>query len=154
MVFVFVQSCKTPAPQAVILIGGIGAVFAHTFEEACKVFVEGLQQKTAVIAHTQKGVANLFGRNIQITFAETLIQLTDIGFDVFQLFIETLGFETPTGSFFSLGIPEGGTNGEFVAELRHRAVDGDTTHDGNLIGFSDCLLRQKRTLKVLRCIIT
>ena len=104
MVFVFVQSCKTPAPQAVILIGGIGAVFAHTFEEACKVFVEGLQQKTAVIAHTQKGVANLFGRNIQITVAETLIQLTDIGFDVFQLFIETLGFETPTGSFFSLGI--------------------------------------------------
>ena len=74
--------------------------------------------------------------------------------EVLQLFIETLGFETPTGSFFSLGIPEGGTNGEFVAELRHRAVDGDTTHDGNLIGFSDCLLRQKRTLKVLRCIIT
>ena len=83
-----------------------------------------------------------------------MIQLPDIGLDVFQLFIETLGFETPTGSFFSLGIPEGGTNGEFVAELRHRAVDGDTTHDGNLIGFSDCLLRQKRTLKVLRCIIT
>ena len=42
MVFVFVQSGKTPAPQAVILIGRIGAVFAHTFEEAYEVFVESL----------------------------------------------------------------------------------------------------------------
>ena len=33
------------------------------------------------------------------------------------------------------GIPEDGTNGEFAAELRHRAVDRNTAHDGNLPRF-------------------
>jgi hypothetical protein len=59
----------------------------------------------------------------------------DIGFDVLQLFIEALGFEALTGSLVRLGIPKGGANGEFTAELRYRAVDRNTTHDGNLTRF-------------------
>ena len=39
------------------------------------------------------------------------------------------------GSFICFGIPESRTNGEFAAELRHRTVDRDTTHDGNLTMF-------------------
>ena len=46
----------------------ISAVPIRTF----KAFVEGLQQQAAVIAHSQKGVANLFGRNVRIPVAETL----------------------------------------------------------------------------------
>lgn len=43
--------------------------------------------------------------------------LADIGLDVLQLFIETLGFEALPGSFVVLGIPMRRTNGEFTAEL-------------------------------------
>ena len=64
-----------------------------------------------------------------------MVLLADIGLDVLQLFIETLSFEALTGSLVRLGIPKGGANGEFAAELRHRAVDGDTAHNGNLTRF-------------------
>ena len=121
--------------QTVILIGGIGAVFAHTFEKACEVFVKSLQQQAAVVTHTEDGVADLFGRNIRITVAEALVLLADIGFDIFQFFIETLRFEALTGSLVRLGIPKAGANGEFAAELRHRTINRDTTHDGNLTMF-------------------
>lgn len=40
--FVFEESGKTVTPFAVIVIARTSAVFAHMFEEACKVFVEGL----------------------------------------------------------------------------------------------------------------
>ena len=50
MIFVFEEGGKTAAAFAVVLIAGIGAVFAHTFEKACEVFVEGLQQQAAVVA--------------------------------------------------------------------------------------------------------
>ena len=55
--------------------------------------------------------------------------------EVLQLFIETLGFKTSAGGFVGFGIPKAGTNGEFAAELRHRAIDGDTAHNGNLTVF-------------------
>ena len=61
--------------------------------------------------------------------------LADIGLDVFQLLVDTLGFEAFPGGFVCFGIPKRGPNGEFAAELRHRAVDGDTAHDGNLTVF-------------------
>ena len=64
----------------------ISAVPIRTF----KAFVEGLQQQAAVIAHSQKGVANLFGRNIRIPVTETLVLFTDIGLDIFQLLVDTL----------------------------------------------------------------
>ena len=135
VVFVFEEGGQTAAAFAVVLIAGIGAVLAYAFEEPCKVFVEGLQQQTAVVAHTEKSVADSFCRDIRIPVAETLVLLADIGLDVFQLLVETLGFETFTGSLVRLGIPKGRTDGEFAAELRHRAVDRDTTHNGNLTRF-------------------
>ena len=113
----------------------ISAVPIRTF----KAFVEGLQQQAAIVARTEEGIADFFGRNIRIPVAETLVLLADIGFDIFQFFIETLSFEALTGSLVRLGIPKGGANGEFAAELRHRTVDRDTAHDGNLTDFSDCL---------------
>ena len=134
-VFVFEERGKPVTAFAVIVIARIGAVFAHTFEEPCKVFVEGLQQQAAVVPHTQKGVTDFFGRNIRITVAEPLVLLADIGLDIFQFFIETLSFEALTGSLVRLGIPKGGANGEFAAELRHRTINRDTTHDGNLTMF-------------------
>ena len=63
-VLVFEEGGQTPAAFAVVLITGISAVFAHAFEEACKVFVEGLQQQAAVVTHTEESVADLFGRNV------------------------------------------------------------------------------------------
>ena len=135
VVFVFEERGKAVTAFAVIVIARIGAVFAHTFEEPCKVFVEGLQQQAAVIAHTEEGVANLFGRDIRITVAEPLILFADIGFDVLQLFIEALGFEAFTCRLVCFGVSEGRTNGEFTAELRYRAVDRNTTHNGNLTRF-------------------
>ena len=134
-IFVFEERGKPVTAFAVIVIARIGAVFAHTFEEPCKVFVEGLQQQAAVVAHTEEGVADFFGRNIRITVAEPLVLLADIGLDIFQFFIETLSFEALTGSLVRLGIPKGGANGEFAAELRHRTINRDTTHDGNLTVF-------------------
>lgn len=53
MIFAFREGGKAAA-FAGVLSAGIGAVFARTFEEARKVFVEGPQQKAAVIAHPQK----------------------------------------------------------------------------------------------------
>ena len=64
MIFVFEEGGKTAAALAVVLIAGIGAVFAYTFEKACKIFVEGLQQQPAIVAHTEEGVADFFGRNV------------------------------------------------------------------------------------------
>ena len=135
VVFVFEESGETPATQTVILVGGIGAVFAHTFEKACEVFVKSLQQQAAVVTHTEEGVANLFGRDIRITVAEALVLLADIGLDIFQLLVDALRFEALTCRLVRFGIPERRTNGEFAAELRHRAVDGDTAHNGNLTRF-------------------
>ena len=105
-VFVFEERGQTAAAFAVVLIAGISAVFADTFEEPCKVFVEGLQQQAAVVPHTQKGVTDFFGRNIRIPVAETLILFADIGFDVLQLFIDALGFETFAGCLVRFGILE------------------------------------------------
>ena len=42
MIFVFEEGGKAVTAFAVIVIARIGAVFAHAFEEVCKVFVEGL----------------------------------------------------------------------------------------------------------------
>ena len=116
MVFVFEESGKTPASQAVILIGGISAILADTFEETRKVFVEGLQQQAAVIAHTEENVADSFCRDIRIPVAETLVLLADIGLDILQLLIDALGFETSAGGFVCFGFLERSANGEFTAE--------------------------------------
>ena len=49
--------------------------------------------------------------------------------------VDALGFEAFAGCFICLGIPKRRTNGEFAAELRHRAVDRNTAHNGNLTRF-------------------
>ena len=59
----------------------------------------------------------------------------DIGLDIFQFLVDALRFEAFAGGFVRLGIPKRRTNGEFATELRHRTVDRDTTHDGNLTRF-------------------
>ena len=63
----------------------------------------------------------------------------DIGLDIFQFLVDALRFEAFAGGFVRLGIPKRRTNGEFATELRHRAVDRNAAHDGNLTRFSDCL---------------
>ena len=89
----------------------------------------------AILAHAQKGVTNLFGRNIRIPVAETLILFADIGLDILQLLINALRFETFAGGFVGFSIPKRGANDKFAAELRLRTVDRNTTHDGNLTVF-------------------
>ena len=133
--FIFQERGEVTAGIVAVLEGRNTTILAHTFEKACEVFVEGLQQQATIITHTQEGIADLFGSDIRIPVAETLILLADIGLDVLQLFVDALGFETLTGSLVSLGIPERRPNGELTTELRHRTVDGDTTHDGNLTRF-------------------
>ena len=49
--------------------------------------------------------------------------------------VDALGFEAFAGCFICLGIPKRRTNGEFAAELRHRTVDRNTAHNGNLTRF-------------------
>lgn len=77
---------------AVIVIARIGAVFANTFEKACEI-----RRKSATTAgnyrHTQKGIANLFSRNIRVPVAEPLILFADNGLDIFQLIVDALGFK-------------------------------------------------------------
>ena len=133
--FIFQERGEVTAGIVAVLEGRNTTILAHTFEKACEVFVEGLQQQATIITHTQEGIADFFGRNIRITVAEPLVLLADIGLDIFQFFIETLSFEALTGSLVRLGIPKGGANGEFAAELRHRTINRDTTHDGNLTMF-------------------
>ena len=134
-VFVFEERGKPVTAFAVIVIARIGAVFAHTFEEPCKVFVEGLQQQAAVVAHTEEGVADFFSRNIRVTVAKALVLFADIGFDILQRLVDALRFEASACRLVRFGIPERRANGEFAAELRHRAVDRDTPHNGNLTRF-------------------
>jgi len=64
-----------------------------------------------------------------------LILLTDIGLDILQLLVDAPGLETLARGLVGFGIPQGDRYREFATELRHRAVDGDTTHDGNLPRF-------------------
>ena len=59
----------------------------------------------------------------------------DIGLDIFQFLVDALRFEAFAGGFVRLGIPKRRTNGEFAAELRHRTVDRNTAHNGNLTRF-------------------
>ena len=73
---------------------------------------------------SSKGIANLFGSDIRVPVAKTLVLLADIGLDIFQLLVDALRFETFAGGLVGFGIPGGRTNGEFATELRHRAVDG------------------------------
>ena len=134
-VFVFEERGKAVTAVALIVIALIGAFLAHALAEICKVFVEGLQQQAAVVTHTEEGIADFFGRNIRITVAEALVLLADIGFDILQLLVDALRFEASACGFVRFGIPERRTNREFAAELRHRAVDRDTPHNGNLTRF-------------------
>ena len=106
MVFIFEESGKTPATQTVILVGGISTIFIDTFEEVRKVFVENLQQ-AAVIAHTEVGVADLFGRDIRIPIAEALIPFTDILVLIFSNFsLMCWASRLLPAALVSLGIPE------------------------------------------------
>ena len=59
----------------------------------------------------------------------------DIGLDIFQFLVDALRFEAFAGGFVRLGIPKRRTNGEFATELRHRTVDRNAAHDGNLTRF-------------------
>lgn len=106
VVFVFEESGKTSATQTVILVGGISTIFIDTFEEVRKVFVENLQQ-AAVIAHTEAGVADLFGRDIRIPIAEALIPFTDILVLIFSNFsLMCWASRLLPAALVSLGIPE------------------------------------------------
>ena len=106
MVFIFEESGKTPATQTVILVGGISTIFIDTFEEVRKVFVENLQQ-AAVIAHTEAGVEDLFGRDIRIPIAEVLIPFTDILVLIFSSFsLMCWASRLLPAALVSLGIPE------------------------------------------------
>ena len=106
MVFIFEESGKTPATQTVILVGEISTIFIDTFEEVRKVFVEGLQQ-AAVIAHTEAGVADLFGRDIRIPIAEALIPFTGILVLIFSSFsLMCWASRLLPAALVSLGIPE------------------------------------------------
>ena len=106
MVFIFEESGKTPATQTVILVGEISTIFIDTFEEVRKVFVENLQQ-AAVIAHTEAGVADLFGRDIRIPIAEALIPFTGILVLIFSSFsLMCWASRLLPAALVSLGIPE------------------------------------------------
>ena len=106
MVFVFEEGGKAVTAFAVIIIARIGAVFAHALAEICEVFVEGLQQQAAIVARTEEGIADFFGRDIRIPVAEPLVLLADIGFDIFQLLVDAQRLEAFAGGFVSFGIPK------------------------------------------------
>lgn len=55
-----------------------------------------------VVSVFEECIADFFGCNIQITVAEMLILFADIGFDIFQLFNDALGFEALTCRFIAL----------------------------------------------------
>ena len=69
--------------------------------------VVGLQQQAAIIAHTEAGVADLFGRDIRIPIAEALIPFTDILVLIFSSFsLMCWASRLLPAALVSLGIPE------------------------------------------------
>ena len=88
--FIFQERGEVTAGIVAVLEGRNTTILAHTFEKACEVFVEGLQQQATIITHTQEGIADLFGRDIRIPVAETLVLLADIGLDILQLLVDAL----------------------------------------------------------------
>lgn len=69
--------------------------------------VVDLQQQAVVIAHTEAGVADLFGRDIRIPIAEALIPFTDILVLIFSNFsLMCWASRLLPAALVSLGIPE------------------------------------------------
>ena len=104
--FIFQERGEVTAGIVAVLEGRNTTILAHTFEKACEVFVEGLQQQATIITHTQEGIADLFGRDIRIPVAEPLVLLADIGVDIFQLLVDAQRLEAFAGGFVSFGIPK------------------------------------------------
>ena len=91
------------------------------------------------VAETQPRIFDLFGRDIRIPVADTLVVFADVGFDIFQLFVDALGRDALARGLVSFRIPECGRYGQLATELRDRTVDRDTPHDGGfavLLGLS------------------
>lgn len=80
---------------------------------------------------TQPRIFDLFGRSIRIPVAAMLVVFADAGFDILQFFVGTLDCDALTCGFVGFRIPERGRNGQFATELRDRAVDRNTPHDGD-----------------------
>ena len=57
-------------------------IFTDTLSEGCKVFIESLHQQLVSVPESQPCVFDLFGRDIRIPVAKTLVLLADIGLDM------------------------------------------------------------------------
>ena len=142
-VLVSEEGGQTPAAFAVVLITGISAVFCP---RACG-NLQDIRRRSATAGgsrhHTEESVATFSAVTYESRSQDVGTALPILVLIFSNFFIETLGFKTSAGGFVGFGIPKAGTNGEFAAELRHRTVDRDTAHNGNLTVFSDCLLHRK-----------
>ena len=87
----------------------------HLFLVVLVVLIEHLHQCVAAVFQSEKGVLDLFRRDIVVTLHDFLIVLVD-----------ACASDTPT-----FGVPQLRIDGQLATELCLASVHRDTTHDGN-----------------------
>ena len=105
-------------------------VLAHTLEQGGAVPVKGFEQGVILAAQPLIGVAHHFRGDERLTVGTPLVVPDDLRFDVVKREIGCDGFLALAFRPVAPHIPQLPRDGALAAELRHRAVDCYTPHDG------------------------
>ena len=106
-------------------------VLAHTLEQGGAVPVKGFEQGVVLAAQPLIGIAHHLCRDERLTVGKPLVVLDDLRLDVVEREIGGDGFLALAFSPVALHVPKFLRNGALAAELCHRAVDCNTSHDGD-----------------------
>ena len=106
LILILQKCCKASVLLTVVFQRGGFAVFADTvLLEIVQVLIECLQQELITVSETEPSILDLFGSNVRIPVADTLVLFTDIGLDIFQFLVDALGNDAFTCGFISFGVP-------------------------------------------------
>ena len=106
-------------------------VLAHTLEQGGAVPGKGFEQGVVLAAKPLIGVAHHLCRDECLTIGKSLIVLDDLRLDVVKREIGCDGFLALAFRPVASHIPQLPRDGALAAELCHRAVDCNTSHDGD-----------------------
>jgi len=106
-------------------------VLAYTLEQGGAVPVKGFEQGVVLAAQPLIGIAHHLCRDERLTVGKPLVVLDDLRLDVVEREIGGDGFLALAFSPVALHVPKFLRNGALAAELCHRAVDCNTSHDGD-----------------------
>ena len=106
-------------------------VLTHTLEQRGAVPVERFHQGVVLAAQPLIGVAHHLRRDERLTVGKTLIVLDDLRLDVVEREVGGDGFPALAFRPVAFHIPQLLWDGALAAELSHRAVDCNPSHDGD-----------------------